>query len=213
VTLRDPARRPDRRAARPGDVRWAGWGVLAVLLYIGVVVLAPVPIRLVYDGLAPLPPYRWVHPPGGRAGDNQPPLPGAGMITLDPSGSRAAEVDTGDDQALATFPKGVISPRAGETAVKVAITPLDPATVASPPGGARFDGNAYRIEAIYATSAAPAALAGPVTVVLRYPVHATLILRFVDPEWKALPTTRFDGTQQVLANSDGLGIFVAATGR
>ena len=80
-------------------------------------------------------------------------------------------------------------------------------------GGARFDGNAYRIEAIYATSAAPAALAGPVTVVLRYPVHATLILRFVDPGWKALPTTRFDGTQQVLANSDGLGIFVAATGR
>ncbi len=187
--------------------------MIAALLYVGVVALYPVPIRLVYDGLAPLPPYRWVHPPGERARDNHPPLPGTGTITFGPLGSRPAEVATGDDQALVTFPEGVIPLRAGETSVRVAITPLDPAAVAPPPGGQRFDGNAYRMEAIYATSAVTAALAGTVTVVLRYPVHATLILRSMDPAWKALPTTRFDASQQVLANSDVLGIFVAAAAR
>ncbi|OLD45683.1 MAG: hypothetical protein AUI83_15965 [Armatimonadetes bacterium 13_1_40CM_3_65_7] len=193
---------------------WIAWGVTAALAYIGVVAVAwPVPIRLLYDGLAPLPPYRWVHPPAERARDNQPPQVGTGTITFGPSGSRPAEVATGDDQALVTFPQAVIAPRSGESFIKIVITPLDPATVAPAPNGQRFDGNAYRIEANYATSAAPAALTGSVTVVLRYPVHGTLIWRFTDPGWKILPSNRFDGSQQVLANSDGLGIFVAATAR
>ena len=194
--------------------RWVAWGVTAAFAYIGAVAVAwPVPVRLLYDGLAPLPPYRWVHPPAERASDNQAPQLGTGTITFGPSGSRAAEVATGDDQALVTFPQSVIAPRSGEPSIKVVITPLDPATVAPAPSGQRFDGNAYRIEANYATSAEPAILTGPVTVVLRYPVHGTLICRFTDPGWKTLPTNRFDGSQQVLANSDGLGIFVAATAR
>jgi hypothetical protein len=194
--------------------RRVAWGVTAALIYIGVVAAVwPVPMRLLYDGLAPLPPYRWVHPPADRARDNQLPQPGTGTITFGPSGSRPAEVTTDDDQALVTFPGAVIAPRVGESTIKVTITPLDPATVAPAPDGQRFDGNAYRIEAIYVASALPVVLAGPVTVVLRYPVHATLILRFTDPRWKGLPTNRFDGSQQVLANSDALGIFVAATAR
>jgi len=203
-----------RVVERAPRARWVTWGVTAALAYIGAVAVAwPVPVRLLYDGLAPLPPYRWVHPPAERASDNQAPQLGTGTITFGPSGSRAAEVATGDDQALVTFPQSVIAPRSGAPSVKVVITPLDPATVAPAPNGQRFDGNAYRIEANYATSAEPVILSGPVTVVLRYPVHGTLICRFTDPGWKTLPTNRFDGSQQVLANSDGLGIFVAATAR
>jgi hypothetical protein len=202
---------PDQE--RGFGTRCAAWGVTAALVYIGTVAAAwPGPVRLLYDGLAPLPPYRWVHPPD-RAGDNQLPQPGTGRITFGSSGSRPAEVTTDDDQALVTFPGAVIAPRVGESSIKVTITPLDPATIAAVPDGQRFDGNAYRIEAIYVASAAPVVLTGPVTVVLRYPVHATLILRFTDPKWKGLPTNRFDGSQQVLANSEALGIFVAAAAR
>ncbi|HLW60599.1 MAG TPA: hypothetical protein VKV57_11840 [bacterium] len=68
----------------------------------------------------------------------------------------------------------------------------------------------YRIEATYAASAMPATLAGPATVVLRYAVHSTMLLQSVGSGWKALPTTRFAGSQQVLADTDSLGIFVPA---
>jgi hypothetical protein len=60
----------------------------------------------------------------------------------------------------------------------VKITPLDPSTIALPPQGMRVDGNAYRIEAVYSVSKAPVVLSKPATVVLRYPVHATDLLRY-----------------------------------
>jgi hypothetical protein len=170
----------------------------------------PFPIRLLYDGLVPLPPYRWVRPPASRARDNRPALSGAGIIAIGPT-SRATEVVTDDDQALVTFAEGAIAARPGETSVKVAIVPLDPVTVAPAPGARRFDGNAYRIEAAYAASGSPAVLASPVTIVLRYPVHATLFLRFAGPGWEPLPPQVFTGSQQVLANTDRLGVFAAAT--
>jgi len=190
----------------------AGWiaGFVVAAAYLVVLLCAwPSPIRVLYDGLVPLPPYRWVHPPAGRAGDNQPALAGAATVRLGPP-SQAVEVSTDDDQALITLPRGAIEPRAGETAVKVTIVPLDPATVGVGPGPRRFDGNAYRIEAKYADSAQAAVLTVQPTVVLRYPVHATLILRFDQPAWTALPGQVFTGSQQVLANTDRLGVFVAA---
>ena len=193
--------------------RGAGWlvmGVAAAACYLGTVFLAwPFPVRLLYDGLVPLPPYRWVHPPAWRAGDNQPAMSGSGTVALGPP-SRASEISTDDDQALVTFPQGILAPQAGESAVKVKMIPLDPATVAPPPNGRRFDGNAYRIEASYAASGAPAVLTNPATVVLRYPVHAPQLFRFAEPMWAPLKAQVFTGSQQVLANTDRLGVFVAA---
>ena len=170
----------------------------------------PFPIRLLYDGLVPLPPYRWVHPPPSRARDNRPALSGAGTVAIGPP-SKATEVATDDDQALVTFAEGAIAPRPGESRVNVAVVPLDPVTVAPAPGARRFDGNAYRIEAAYATSGAQAVLASPVTVVLRYPVHATLFFRFAGPGWEPLTPQVFTGSQQILSTTDRLGVFVPAT--
>ncbi len=191
----------------------AGWlviGVAAVACYLGTVFLAwPFPTRLLYDGLVPLPPYRWVHPPAWRVRDNQPASSGSGTVTLGPP-SRASEISTDDDQALVTLPQGVLASQAGESTVKVKITPLDPATVAPPPNARRFDGNAYRVEASYAASGAPAVLTAPATVVLRYPVHALQLLRQGEPAWVPLTAQVFTGSQQVLANTDRLGVFVAA---
>ena len=197
---------------RPGPHRALAWGLAIGAVYLGVVAFSwPPTVRLLYDGLVPLPPYRWVTPPPERAKDNQPPQPGADTLALGPQGSPAAEVATGDDQALVTFPAAVVAPRPGESSVKVRLSPLDPLTLGTVPAGRRFDGNAYRIEATYAASAAPAVLTAPVTVVLRYPAHATLLLRAQDGGWQALHTTRFDGSQQVLGPSNDLGVFVAAS--
>jgi len=111
---------------------------------------------------------------------------------------------------LVTFPAGVIVLRPGESSVNVTILPLDPGSLAAPPAGRRFDGNAYRVSASYAGSAAPAVFGAAVTVVLRYPVHATQILRLDGGAWTPLPSIRFEGSQQALANTDRLGTFVAA---
>ncbi len=198
------------RLVRATHARWLAGGVAAAMLYLGMVTLAwPYPVRLLYDGLVPLPPYRWVHPPADRAKDNRQPLSGSGTIALGPP-SRPAEISTEDDQALVTFPEGIIAPRSGEASVKITIVPLNPATIAPAPGGRRFDGNAYRIEASYSASGEAAALAASVTVVLRYPVHATIMLRSADPGWTPLAATVFDGSQQILANTDRLGVFAAA---
>jgi hypothetical protein len=189
---------------------WLVGGVAAATLYVGTVVLAwPSPVRVLYDGLVPLPPYRWVHPPPYRSRDNQAALPGSGTVALGPP-SRASEVSTEDDQALVTLPQGIIAPQPGESTAKVTIVPLDPATVARPPNGARFDGNAYRIEASYAASGTPAVLTASPTVVLRYPAHATQMLRARESGWIALTGQVFTGSQQVLATTDRLGVFTAA---
>lgn len=200
------------RGVRRGRMSWLGWGALVVAAYLGAVLAAgPLPGPLLYDGLVPLPPYRWVHPPADVARDNQPPTPVEQTLTIGPR-SPASEVATDDDQALVTFPAGVIAAKSGESSVKVKITPLDPATVAPAPKSQPYDGNAYRIEAVYAASGAPVALTAPVTIVLRYAIHGTRMLRYQGSGWVTLSVTRYDGSQQVLANSDRLGVFVVATG-
>ncbi len=203
-----------RTAGSPKPIQILAWGAAAAACYLGLAVAAgPLPARLLYDGFVPLPPYRWVHPPPGRAGDNQPPKPAVERIPIGPNGTRAAEVSTEDDQIFVTFPEAVVAPRAGETFVQVTITPLDPATVAPAPPGRPVDGNAYRIEASYGgAAAAPAVFGAPLTVVLRYATHATHVLRNQDRGWVSLHSTRFEGSQEVLANTDRLGVFVAASG-
>src|SRR6202043_2111489 len=97
---------------------WLVGGIAAATLYVGTVVLAwPSPVRVLYDGLVPLPPYRWVHPPPYRSRDNQAALSGSGTVALGPP-SRASEVSTEDDQALVTFPLGIIAPQSGESTAK-----------------------------------------------------------------------------------------------
>ena len=191
-------------------------GIALAGVYLAAALLMPAAPhgRVLYDGLLPQPPYRWVHPPAGRTGDNEQPQPYKTFLPLTASGSVPAEFATDDLQATVTFPANVVGPRAGETKARVALTPLDPATLAPPPSGRRFDGNAYRFEAVYDASAAPVALRGPVTVVLRYAVHATTILKLETTgdtrAWVRLPTTVFTGSQEDLAHSETLGVFVAS---
>lgn len=170
------------------------------------------PVRVLFDGVAPLPPYHWVHPPASLARDNQPPDGGAGSVGLTEAGSLSGAVPTGDDQAAIVFPRDAIAPRQGETTVRVTLKPLDPATIAPPPSGEAFDGNAYWIEAAYGVSRAPAVLRKTVIVALRLPASGTKILRAVGGAagggWTALPSTTIPPAMQNVADTDALGVFV-----
>lgn len=197
-------------AAAPSLSRVLAWGAAAAAVYLGAVLFSwPAPVRLLYDGLVPLPPYHWVHPPAASAHDNQPPDSAEAVLGFGPQGSPAVEVTTDDGQAIATFPVGAVAPRADGSPVRVTVVPMDPAALPAAPQGSRFDGNAYRIEARYVDSDAAALLLRPVTVVLRYPVHARRMLRR-DAQWTVLPTTVFTESQQLLASTDHLGDFGTA---
>jgi hypothetical protein len=200
---------PQRR--RAGRWRWLAWGLAASVGYLlaGTFVWPAVPLKILYEGEAPPLPYRWVHPPANLPEPNQPPTPGSGTIALTPAGSQSASVLTDDGQAALILRFGAIAPHAGASSVTVRITPLDPATVSAPPSGLRFDGNAYRMEATYNTGD-PIALRAPVTPVLRYPKHATMLLRFSGARWTSLETHVVGGSLQLFGPSDRLGVFVAA---
>lgn len=116
---------------------------------------------------------------------------------------------TGDAQAGVIFSRDAIVPYRGISRVGVRITPLDPDTVAPAPPGLRFDGNAYHIDAAYA-SGEPIALRKPITPVLRYPVHATVLLRSAETGWISLKAQRVEVALQIFGPSDRPGVFVAA---
>lgn len=172
-----------------------------------------VSLRVLYDGMMPLPPYQWVRPPANFPHENKPPETGAGTVRLTASGSDSGAITTGDDQAAVLFARDAIASRSGETVVKVTIQPLDPATVGPPPAGVTFDGNAYLIEAIYGASQAPVQLRKPATVALRFPAIGTQVLRWNGSAWIALRSTAIPPAMQDIADSDPLGIFVAAAPR
>jgi len=196
-------------------MRWsavaAAWGLAAALVYLLVApaVWRDVPARLLYEGEAPPAPYRWVHPPPELARDNQQPSGGTGQIGLNPTGSGSASILTDDAQAGVIFAHDAVAPKAGVTTALVRITPVDPATVAPPPHGLVFDGNGYRFDATYQNDG-PIDLRRPVTPVLRYPRHATVLLRWNNGSWTILDTKRVQAALQIFAASDRLGVFVAA---
>ncbi len=189
------------------------WGAGAAAAYLAAALgtwNADLPVRVVFDGVAPLPPYHWVHPPPSLARDNQPPDGGTGLVTLTAAGSQPAAVPTGDEQAAVVFPQGSIAPRPGEPTARVTLTPLDPAAVAPVPAGLAFDGNAYKIEAMYGVSRAPAVLLKKVNVVLRFPASGTKILRASGSGWTDLGATTIPPAMQNVGDTDALGVFVAA---
>lgn len=191
--------------------QWLGWGLAAAICYLlaGAQVWPSNPLRLLYEGEAPPLPYRWVRPPANLPEPNQPPASGVGEIALTPAGSQSASVLTDEGQAALILRFGAIAPRPGASTVTVRITPLDPGSVAPPPPNLMFDGNGYRMEATYNTGEA-VTLVKPATPVLRYPKHATVLLRSSGSGWVVLETHVVAGSLQLFGPSDRLGVFAAA---
>jgi hypothetical protein len=191
--------------------RQIAWGLAVCLAYLGVVSVSLsmgwIASRPLYDGLVPLPPYRWVNPPAERTGDNQAPQAETFMVRLTPEGNAdPASITTSDGQATVTFDQIVLLE--GESFV-VTITPEDPVQVANPPEGSYFDSNAYKVEAAYEGSKAP--VGGSFTIILRYSVHARQMFALKGGAWEKLfqpLVTPIDF--QVVARTPEVGTFVAS---
>jgi hypothetical protein len=185
-------------------------------LLVAVAIVFPGPGRLgrgLYDGIVPLPPYQWVHPPDELARDNRPPQPGRATLTLNPDGKSPGSVATGDGQCTVIFNDGSAAAGPSGAALVVTITPLDPASIAPPPSGLRFDGNACRFRARYGPSGAAPKFARAVTIVLRYASFGTQIVEAETAggaAWQPIRTTRYAGHLHLLvADVGALGTFAS----
>jgi hypothetical protein len=190
------------------------WGVVAAAVYVSAVwvahVLGPMPVRLLFDGPHPIQPYNFVAPPKDLAVRNQPAQPGEVVLGLLSRGVvEAGSLTTNDGQASITFPAQTFAARPGQK-VRVRITPEDPALFGPPPEGLRIDGNAYTFTAEYQPSGDPATLQRDVTAVLRYPVSASVLLRWDGRRWNRLKTTNVPATLQVFGDTGTLDTLVAA---
>lgn len=190
------------------------WGLAAAATYVllSLAQLGPfgLPFRPLFDGLAPPRPYRWVDPPPEFADENQPPLSGTLELVLGRMGSNADSLITGDGQAQVTFGDRVFRPAGEERAVRAQISPVDPAQFGPPPAGLPFNGNAYEVEAEYLPSGRPAPVAREISMALRYPSHATVILRWDGGGWDRLETGLISANLTVFAATAELGVYVPA---
>jgi hypothetical protein len=200
----------------------AGLGIAA--LYVAVAQVSfrggLVPTKPLYDGTGPPPQYNWVNPPPDLAANNKKPSSGSGTTPIGPKHSPAYNVNTDDGQASVIFPPDGIVPMAGQTSVKIVITPLDPATVGTPPASFDYDGNAYSVTATYLPSGKPVEIPNVVcsltnanacaTVVLRYAFNATQLLHRDANTWTTVPSQRATSALQIYGNTNKLGTYVAA---
>lgn len=115
------------------------------------------PVLPLFDGFAPPVPYNWVSPPAEVAANNSPPKGAEREVPLGAEGTNATNVSTEDGQMIVGLDKGSVAPLPPETAVKVNIAPLDPATLGSLPAGLRAVSNAYRVMLLYVPSQADVA--------------------------------------------------------
>src|SRR2546426_8177472 len=87
-------------------------GILLVAAARGSVALGLLAGIPVFDGLAPPPAYRWVHPPSELRAGNRAPASASATVPLTDAGSAAAAVSTSEDQARGSIPAGGLPPAA-----------------------------------------------------------------------------------------------------
>ncbi|HVM12567.1 MAG TPA: hypothetical protein VM638_08865, partial [Actinomycetota bacterium] len=192
--------------------RWR-WGAAALAAYGAAALglgLSGARLLPVFDGVAPVAPYRWVNPPPEMAQGNQPPESGEQVIEAD-ADVKALAAFTLDAQASMTAADPAFGEHPDERSVRVTVRPLDPETLGPPPEGLGYQGNAYEFAATFQPSGEPARLEQVATVVLRYPIHATTVLRKVDGGWERLPKPITVGESlTIYAETPEMGTFVAA---
>lgn len=187
-----------------------GLGIAVVYAAVVLAGIGPVPVRPLYDGLAPPQPYRYANPPDEFKDSNEPPGSAQKEVELTDLGSAASSIATDDGQAVLVLKDGSVASKPGETKLVVRISPLDPERIGPSPAGLTYDGNAYRYSIIYAGDGTEAALSSPVTVVLRFPAFATGLFRRDRNRWVNMGATPVPASLQVFADATSLGVFVAA---
>jgi hypothetical protein len=150
--------------------------------------LSPLAKGPLLDGIGPPQAYRWVNPPPDLAATDQPPSSGVFHVPLDPNGSRPEVFVTSDNQITIVVPQGAFPKKAGQIEIVLKVTPLDPATLASPGAHVTIFGNAYRLQATYQPSGDRVELKLPLDAILLYPVtpnlHASVHKLYTSPDGK-----------------------------
>jgi hypothetical protein len=184
--------------------------VFGLALALAVQVARPVGVPL-YDGVAVMEPYRYLHPTGDQQGD-----PSSFTSTPAATGNEspffAAATTESPPQAQLIVEQGAFRMPAGTGQLHVSITPVDP--VAQPTEG-RIAGNVYRFAVTDASGAAlvPSQCDRCRTMVLRAPDGVTdgTVALLENGTWLALNTP--PGLAPLFqSNVDAMGDFAVITG-
>lgn len=163
-----------------------------------------------FDGLAPPPLYRWVNPPAPLRSENKAPNSQTELVPLMAAGSQSEAVGTEDGQVLVQLPLGAFPAAAGQTSVRIAITPVDPAAAPALPAGETVQGNVYRIDAAYEPSGETATALSPFSVTLAYPVDATKVVYNPGTGWQVLTTQPLSASLELFGEgATGPGLYAA----
>lgn len=187
-------------------------GLVVASAYVGAVAWSNAggwPARVLFDGVSGPSAYRYVSPPL-NAPSSQKPQTGLGTVRLTTTGSDSVSVFTPDGQASIVAPKNAFAPSPGQSSVLVRITPSDPGPLGAPPSGLVYQGNAYTFTATYQPGGQPARLEVAASILLQYPVHATVLLHRSGSQWQQLRSTAVQASLQIFADSRELGVFAAA---
>ena len=193
-------------------------GVFVAAAYVGTAALShhlgAAPVRPVFDGLAPPPPYHFVSPPPEFADANQEPEGLSAVVGVENGRTKYASLPTPDGQAQLVFPDDAFDLRPRQRLV-AELAPLDPAKIGPPPEGLDYAGNAYRIRVFDDGDRSPAVVRPAVvrkeaTSIIRYPAHATTLLRRTGAGWEPLRVSTLQPTLQLVVMTKELGTFVAA---
>jgi len=193
------------------------FGILLVLggsaLALGLQVGAPVGVPL-FDGVAVIEPYRYLHPQGNQAG-----LP-TSYSKSDPVSENVSPVVTAattesPPQAQLIAQRGAFELGAGATVIVATITPID---LPSQPEGGSILGNAYRFSVTDDSGAEldiTTGCDGCVSLVLRAPEGGppATVMQIVGGAWKPVETRHAGTVALYQTNPASTGTFaVVATG-
>ena len=192
-------------------------GTVLALLYAVVVVATSMttdhPVRPLFDGVGGSTPYKWVKPPWYVGNTNIAPKASSTDIAFENGVSPLIGVTSNDAQIILNLPQGALPARAGDSAVRVAFTPLDPKKLAKLPGGMRPNGNAYRVQMTYQPSGTPfPQTTSSGNVIMVVPDEAERMLFSVDGKsWTELPTQRLGDPTTVGSAFNKPGYYVVGT--
>jgi hypothetical protein len=195
-------------------------GVVAVGLYVALAALSgrvgPLSRAPLLDGLSPQP-YRWVNPPPDLGSTNQPPEPSGFSLIVRKGHVPADTLPSSDGQTILIVPEDFVAVPPGTVTIDVKITPLDPATLGTPPDGLTVLGNADRIRATFEPSGTPLRkLVHPFEAILVYPAHVgppvdrTVITSTDGTTWRAVDSKESPAFRQI-EGPVGIG-YVAVAG-
>jgi hypothetical protein len=159
-------------------------GLTLVAAYlVAVLVALPFGHRVLpmFDGYTPTAKYRWVNPPTALAPGNVRPKPNDTDVPLGPSGSEQAGAQSEDGQLTLNLAPNAVPAHAPDTAVRVHVQPLDPATLGPVPAEFRANGNAYRVTMTYQPSGIEATtITSPGNILLTVPLAPAGLLSSPD---------------------------------